>query len=66
MRVELLIWKIPLSLVIECLFVAAVSYRGFPKKQTCFTDSNMASEFIVLSSASKEAQCLWNLMFEIT
>ena len=35
------------------------------KKQTCITDSTMASEFIAIASAGKEAEWLRNLMFEI-
>ncbi|XP_073062026.1 uncharacterized protein [Primulina eburnea] len=35
------------------------------KKQTCITDSTMASEFVALASTSKEAEWLRNLLFEI-
>ena len=35
------------------------------KKQTCITDSTMAAEFIALASASKEAEWLKDLMYEI-
>ena len=35
------------------------------KKQTCITDSTMASEFIALASASKEAEWLRDLIYEI-
>ena len=35
------------------------------KKQTCITDSTMASEFVALASCSKEAEWLRNLLLEI-
>ena len=35
------------------------------KKQTCIVDSTMASEFIALASAGKEAEWLRDLMFQI-
>ena len=35
------------------------------KKQTCITDSTMASEFVTLASCSKEAEWLRNLLLEI-
>lgn len=42
---------------------AAISWGS--KKQTCLADSTMASEFIALNSASKEAEWLRNLLLEI-
>lgn len=36
------------------------------KKQTCITDSTMASKFIALASGGKEAEWLRNLMFVIS
>ncbi len=42
---------------------AAISWGS--KKQTCITDSTMAAEFIALASASKEAEWLRNLIFEV-
>ena len=41
----------------------AISWAS--KKQTCIADSSMTSEFSALSSASKEAEWLNNLMIEI-
>ena len=41
----------------------AISWSS--KKQTCITDSTMASEFIALASASKEAKWLRDLIYEI-
>lgn len=35
------------------------------KKQSCITDSTMAAEFVALASASKEAEWLRNLIYEI-
>ena len=35
------------------------------KKQTCISDSTMASEFVALASSSKEAKWLRNLLLEI-
>ena len=35
------------------------------KKQTCISDSTMASEFIALAAGGKEAEWLRNLLFEI-
>ena len=35
------------------------------KKQTCITDSTMASEFVALASCSKEAEWLRNRLLEI-
>ncbi|GJY38042.1 zinc finger, CCHC-type containing protein [Tanacetum coccineum] len=35
------------------------------KKQTCITDSTMEAEFVALAAASKEAQWLRNLIYEI-
>ena len=42
----------------------AISWSS--KKQTCIVDSTMASEFIALTSARKEAEWLRDLMFEIS
>ena len=41
----------------------AISWSS--KKQTCIVDSTMASEFIALKFAGKEAEWLQDLMFEI-
>ena len=41
----------------------AVSWGS--KKQTCITDSTMAAEFVALGSASKEAEWLKDLLYEI-
>ncbi len=35
------------------------------KKQTCITDSTMAAEFIALAAASKEAEWLRNLLYDV-
>ena len=35
------------------------------KKQTCITDSTMAAEFIALAAASKEAEWLRNLLYNV-
>ena len=42
----------------------AISWSS--KKQTCIVDSTMSAEFIALASASREAEWLRNLMFEIS
>jgi len=41
----------------------AVSWTS--KKQTCISDSTMATEFVALAAASKKAEWLRNLLLEV-